>query len=82
MAYVPNERASIETVEQLREYLRDELRAVARELSETTTLELRTVFREPERPREGMIVSADGTEWDPGAGAGIYAYVGGTWTKL
>lgn len=82
MTYVPNEHTSLETVEQLAYYLREELRAISRELSETTTLELRTRYVAPERPRDGMIVSADGTSWNPGAGVGIYAYLGGVWTKL
>lgn len=37
----------------------------------------------PAKPREGMIVLAAGApDWDPGAGAGYYGYVGGAWTKL
>lgn len=43
---------------------------------------LQTLARVPERPQEGMIVKADGTNWDPGAGAGIYVYQSGTWVKL
>ena len=34
------------------------------------------------KPRDGDIRYADGTNWNPGSGAGIYAYVGGAWTKL
>lgn len=37
---------------------------------------------EPARPRDGMLVYADGTNWDPGAGEGIYAYFGSTWNSL
>ena len=36
----------------------------------------------PEKPRDGDIRYADGTNWNPGSGTGIYAYVGGSWTKL
>ncbi|MFY3535471.1 hypothetical protein [Achromobacter denitrificans] len=37
----------------------------------------------PAKPREGMIVLAWGAPyWNPGAGAGYYGYVGGSWTKL
>ena len=39
-------------------------------------------YVEPPRPREGDLVFADGTEWDPGAGAGYYERTGGTWNKL
>lgn len=37
---------------------------------------------EPDRPRAGMIVLADGTNWDPGSGQGVYAYYNGSWNKL
>ena len=37
---------------------------------------------EPARPQEGLIVRADGTDWDPGSGAGFYGYNGGAWTFL
>lgn len=82
MPYTPNEQTSIETIPQLVDYLRREFRAISRELSETTVLELRTSFAAPKKPRDGMIVSADGVSWNPGAGIGIYAYVGGAWVKL
>lgn len=36
----------------------------------------------PAKPRDGMIVLADGTDWNPGAGAGYYGYQAGSWTKL
>ncbi len=36
----------------------------------------------PAKPRGGMVVYADGTNWNPGAGEGIYAYYGGVWNKL
>ena len=32
--------------------------------------------------RDGMIVYADGTSWDPGSGEGIYAYYGAAWNFL
>lgn len=36
----------------------------------------------PRRPREGMLAIADGTDWDPGAGKGLYEYRNGAWAKL
>lgn len=38
------------------------------------TREIRYV--EPEKKGEGMLVYADGTDWDPGGGAGTYEYTG------
>lgn len=36
----------------------------------------------PSKKREGMIVFADGTNWNPGTGKGVYAYYSGAWNKL
>ena len=44
--------------------------------------EIEFLHVEPAKLREGMIVGADGTDWNPGSGQGIYAYYGGTWNKL
>lgn len=43
---------------------------------------LRTLHAAPTRPREGMLAVADGTDWDPGAGAGLYIYRSGSWVRL
>lgn len=37
---------------------------------------------EPEKIQDGMVVVADGTDWNPGSGAGLYINLSGTWTKL
>lgn len=36
----------------------------------------------PVKPRNGMLVYADGTNWNPGSGAGFYGRQGGSWVKL
>lgn len=82
MAYVPSPFGGELTLDGLRIYLEQELLQLSRSLQETTALDLRPVHAEPLRPREGMIVCADGTDWDPGSGAGIYAYLSSAWSKL
>lgn len=82
MPYTPLTSVNITTLDELREFVQREFASISKELAETTVLELRPVYRAPEKPREGMIVSADGVEWDPGSGAGAYEYKGGVWTKL
>lgn len=87
MAYEPGTlrlhgEETYEKLEELREQLQRELDAIAREFSETTALELRPRHAEPKKPRDGMIVYADGTDWDPGTGEGVYAYENGSWEKL
>jgi hypothetical protein len=36
---------------------------------------------EPIRPRDGHTALADGTDWDPGDGQGVYTYYNGQWNK-
>lgn len=36
----------------------------------------------PDKPRNGRIVYADGTDWNPGFGKGIYFYDGSAWQPL
>lgn len=35
----------------------------------------------PASPANGMLAYADGSSWNPGSGAGLYCYEGGSWTK-
>lgn len=37
---------------------------------------------EPTLIAVGATVYADGTDWDPGSGAGLYRWDGSTWEKL
>lgn len=36
----------------------------------------------PARLYNGLVAFADGTNWNPGSGAGLYEYRGGAWNKL
>lgn len=36
----------------------------------------------PSKPREGDVRFADGTNWDPGNGKGIYWYDGSSWIAI
>lgn len=82
MAYRPSKPA-INDVDQLRQWVEDELTAIQAEFAaQTLLIPLTQVHRAPSKPRAGMLVSADGTDWNPGAGAGIYEYRGGAWQKL
>lgn len=40
-----------------------------------------TIHLEPEKPREGQVVYADGTNWNPGQGSGLYTFNGTSWDK-
>jgi hypothetical protein len=82
MAYTPNVPPEFVDVSSLRQWIMEEFGRLAQDLQEMIAVELRPVNREPERPREGMVVYADGTNWDPGAGKGAYEYRGAAWFKL
>lgn len=63
--------------------LRTELARLALELSQPAAyVALNTLYAAPKRIFDGMVVKADGSTWNPGAGAGVYAYVGSAWVKL
>lgn len=36
----------------------------------------------PAKPVDGMTVYADGTNWNPGGGEGIYTYYAAAWNRL
>lgn len=46
------------------------------------SLLLKVTHVAPSKPREGEIREADGTNWDPGMGAGLYIRRAGEWVKL
>lgn len=64
------------------DYVFRELNRVSVALFTEVYLNLEKKFVEPDRPQDGDISYADGTSWNPGSGAGIYAYLSGTWRKL
>lgn len=64
----------------LKAWLADQLRRISNELN--AELRATPLGVEPARPRNGMIVYADGTEWNPGSGEGFYGYENGNWVKL
>jgi len=45
-------------------------------------LQLQPLAVAPLKPREGMVAYADGTNWNPGAGAGVYVRGSAAWAKL
>lgn len=61
-----------------------ELEAVSRETETPTViyLKLTQLNAAIAKPEDGMLVYADGTNWNPGSGEGIYAYYNSTWNKL
>lgn len=53
--------------------LRQELAAIEQAAQRADPfVELQYLHAEPERVRAGICVLADGTDWNPGSGAGLY----------
>lgn len=82
MAYYPAHVPALVDVEELRQYLEDELRRIAAEFQQTEILNFRILNTEPAKRMDGMLVFADGVNWDPGSGAGLYERRSGAWQKL
>lgn len=79
MQYTPETPPKFDDLEKMSQWVLEELQKVSGSQAETIALELRETHREPERPREGMMVFADGTDWDPGDSRGGYIYRNGLW---
>ena len=68
--------------EQLSDYLFHELNRLSDIIFNLDVMRLEQTNVDPDKPRDGDIRYADGTNWNPSGGVGIYAYIGSTWTKL
>lgn len=81
MAYLPS--AVPTDASALPTYLANELQRLSRELQSTVPFVLLdTLYAAPKKLRDGLVVKADGTTWDPGSGAGVYCYRGAAWHFL
>lgn len=85
--YVPSPPPSPTTssVGMLVAYVYRELQNVASAFSGVNLdyMALKTWHAAPPRAFEGMLVLADGTNWNPtGSGGGLHAYRGGAWVRI
>ena len=63
--------------------IQEELNKIAQAMETADPfMTLDTLYAAPKKYREGTIVKADGTTWNPGSGAGVYCRRGGAWTFL
>ena len=70
---------------QLSQFLQSEIERITDGLESPFTHQLlEPLAVEPARrsTTQAMVVYADGTNWDPGSGEGIYAFYGSSWKKL
>ena len=68
----------------LRAWLADQLRQLAAVVAapSVSLVEFDVLHAAPDRLATGLLVFADGTDWNPGSGAGLYEYRGSVWHKL
>lgn len=65
------------------QWLYDELQRIAVAIQQPMDHQYDVLHVAPDRPQEGLVVFADGTDWNPtGAGGGLHQYIGGVWDKL
>lgn len=66
--------------ELLPSYLRDEFIKIASAIRLLSDGHIDVTYANPNRPRAGDIRYADGMQWDPGSGEGLYRYnLSGNW---
>lgn len=83
MRYVPVSAESVpEELEAFRDWIENELQQISNAFTEQDIVYLRVLHVAPTKLREGMVIRADGSDWDPGAGAGVYTYLSSAWSKL
>ena len=64
-------------------FLANELRRLAQAMNEPVPFaQIEMSYAAPSKLRDGMVVLADGTSWNPGSGGGFYGYRAGAWRFL
>lgn len=66
----------------LEAYLAQELRRIAEAFTGIEEILLVELNVEPDKPRDGMIILVDGTNFNPGSGRGFYGRSNGAWVFL
>jgi hypothetical protein len=82
MSFLPSS-TSATTVADLRNWISNELVRVSNAFttsSQTTTLLVLTAA--PAKLQIGQVVFADGSNWNPGSGRGLYYYDTGGWVHI
>lgn len=84
ISYEPSQvPADISDINVLRRYLREEFDRIAATIRLLAAGHIDVTYVAPIKPRRGDIRYADGTQWNPGSGEGVYFYnSGGIWKLL
>jgi hypothetical protein len=68
--------------EQTRDWARQQFEAISRAVPQPDVLTFTILNAPPAKLSDGMLVYADGTNWDPGSGRGLYERRSSAWFKL
>lgn len=63
-------------------YVMENFRRVGIAIDNVGNMVVPTTTESPDNPVEGQLIVADGTNFNPGAGAGLYIYLNGAWSKV
>ena len=82
--YQPIGNAPPEDLAELARYLTDELRRIAAVFNamEVPGIVWEELHAPPEKLFEGLVAFADGTDWDPGSGIGLYQRRSAAWVLI
>lgn len=81
--YFPKPPPPVDDARSAVEWAQRELETIARILGrEVDVTWFRPLAVEPTRPRNVVVAFADGVNWDPGEGAGLYTYWNGVWNLV
>lgn len=63
-------------------FLREEMAKIKAAIDAVADGFAPVVYSPPAKPREGMFRNADGVQWNPGSGPGLYRFDGVSWQFL
>ena len=69
-------------VRELADWVVEELEKIEKELGGVEAGTLERFDATPAKPRDGMVIFADGTNFNPGSGEGFYGWYSGAWHFL
>ena len=85
MSYTPTKAPAINDpmAQEIFKYITRELERIASAFEDQTDLVSFVVqHRAPTKLREGQFAFADGVDWNPGSGRGLYLYNDGAWEQV
>lgn len=77
--FIPDSLANVKSTEELISYLQRQNLKLQQVIDSLAAQEQGILHAPPPRVRDGLLVVADGTDWNPGSGAGPYMYYKGAW---